>query len=508
MLGGVRKAFFCILLMGQGLVAAERLNVAISSAPNNLNPFFSTDANSQNINRLVHITLTDFNKSMKFSCRLCKSYSERVEGGKHIISFLLRDDVFFWDGTLVTASDVKNSVEYYANDADIKSIFRFAFGKISDVRIIDKNSVELVYDKFSLENLSNLALLKILKIKKVKGQKIGVPEIIGAGPYKYEKILPLRVDLTPARGQNLKKLSFKVVKDETTLALKILNEEIDISLANISPRKLFWLKKQKSGLAFDEIQSSNYVYMGINHRDDLLKDRQIRKAIAHLIPREDILKYKLKDTAVISNGFMSKAFSSYYRDLKFDEFDPVKSNQILSQLGYKKNSDGFYEKDGKVLKLDWKVSNNSATVELVRTIKSYLNKNGIDLDVTTMEWGTFMKSVKTGNFDIMIGRWVGFTGPDIMNYVFHSKSLPPKGANRGAYINKELDEILDKAEAEVEEKNRADLYAKAQQILNQDYAYVNLWHPKIIWIRRKCLGDLSPWPNGSFLPLLEVKPKC
>ena len=85
------------------IMAAEKINIAISATPSNINPFFSTDANSQNINRLVHMALIDFNQKMQFECKACTSFEEKIIGNKQIIKFKLREDLTFADGTPVTA---------------------------------------------------------------------------------------------------------------------------------------------------------------------------------------------------------------------------------------------------------------------------------------------------------------------------------------------------------------------------------------------------------------------
>jgi peptide/nickel transport system substrate-binding protein len=140
------------------LIAADKINVAISAAPNNLNPFFSTDANSQNINRLVHMALIDFNQKMQFECKACSTFEEKMVGSKQVLKFKLREDLTFADGNPVTAEDVKKSWEYYAKNEKIKSTFMGAFETLESVSVLDKYNLIITYSSFSLENLSNLAL--------------------------------------------------------------------------------------------------------------------------------------------------------------------------------------------------------------------------------------------------------------------------------------------------------------------------------------------------------------
>lgn len=500
--------FIVSIIFLPSLGQAKSIKFAISSAPSNLSPFYATDANSQNLNRLIHITLTDFSKDMNFVCRFCEEYSERMNGKKHIIHFKLKKDIKFWDRQNVKAQDVYNSWKYFTDKEVIKSKFGYGLSRIKDIKIINDYEVELIYDEYNPDNLSDLALLKIVKIeKKDIVTNISHEKIIGAGPYKIKKESELEVVLSPV-SKGRPELIFKVVKDETTLALKLINKEIDLSLASISPRKTFWLKENVEGIDFHNVEGTNLIYMGINHKNVFLKELKVRKAISLLIPREKIIKYKLKGTATPASSFFSKAFSSMFMKDAYDKYDSSKSAKLFEESGFKKNESGIWEKNGKPLSLTFRVSNNKNTIETVETIKDFLKKGGVSVVVSVQEWGTFYRNLKQGNFDLVIGQWVGFTGPAILRFVFHSKSTPPNGANRGFFINKEFDKLIDKATVEQNEKKRNYYYKEALKISNQEYSYINLWHPNIIWIGRSCLSNLEIQPNGSFLPLLNMVNNC
>lgn len=487
--------------------SASRVVIALSATPSQLSPFFATDANSQNLNRLLHLSLTDFESDMSFGCRLCVTFAERFEDERHVINFKLREDVTFWDGQIVEALDVKKSWEYFT-DETIKSNHRFAFKNIEDVKVLSKNEVEITYKSFSLENLSNLSLLKIVKIVDLEqGKPLELVNIVGAGPYQLSSNSSFEIILNP-RDSKKPVLEFKVVRDETTLALKLINGEIDLALSAISPRKINWLRERKSDLHFWETAGATYIYLGLNHRSTHMKDLRVRKALSHLLPREEVLKHKLRNTAQLATGLFSKVFAGMYLDSKIDEYDPKKAEKLFHEAGYKKSDKGEWQLNGQNVEIDWKVSNNKSVIEVVEVFKSYLNENGIKVNITIQEWGTFMRSVKNGSFDVVMSQWVGFTGPDMLNFVFHSESVPPAGANRGYFISDEMDSLLDLAKTERDEEKRTNLYRKASKLAADQYAYINLWHPNIIWIGKKCLSLDEIHSNGSYYPLLNLETRC
>lgn len=506
----MKSAKTIVILLGLFLInavmAQEKINIAISAIPNNLAPFYSTDANSQNINRLVHSALIDFNEKMQFVCIACESYAESMKGEKQVFIFKLRPGLTFSDGSPVTATDVKKSYEYFAKDQNIKSTFLGTYEAIEAVNVIDSKTVEFVYKNFSLENLSNLSLLKIVRIANPQAAIIGPLDIMGCGEYVLKNIEPLEIVVEP-RVKSKPTLVFKVVKDETTLALKLINKEIDLSVANMSPRKVFWLKSQP-GIKVWDMPSGNFQFMGVNHKRDLFKDIRVRKAFSLLIPRKDILEYKLKNTAVLSVGMFSPAFSDLFVPTEIDKNDVEEARKLLTEAGWKKNKKGILEKNGKRLEVDWKVSNNKASIEVVDVLQHFLEKEGMIVNVSIQEWGTYMSAFKAGKFDVVVGQWVGFTGPDMLKFVFHSQYTPPKGGNRTGYHNPELDALLDKATVETDAEKRNALYKNAVQLINKDYATINLWHPNIIWIGRSCLSEIKLDSTGSFYPLKTLEKSC
>lgn len=498
------------LILGMTRGAAEVIKpvrIAISSSPSNLSPFFSTDGNSQNILRLIHTSLIDFNKKMQVTCRLCISFKEWKSDGKHHIRFLLKKNTKFYDGSLLTSKDVKKSWQYYTDNKKIKSIFRFAFGNIEKILIHSDYDVELIYKNFDMSNLTNLTLFKIIKIYNYnKKEKIEVKDIISAGLYKVGVSEEMKIDLL-SLNQKSPNLNFIVVKDETTLALKLMGGEVDLSLANISPRKLQWLKSEENiKLNFSEELGSNYKYLGINHNQKYLKNKNIRKALYSLIPREKIIKYKLKSTAVLSTGLFSKAFADYYRVPKIDT--KVSAHKILKSEGYTLNSDNFYSKNNEVIKLSIRTSSNKSAVEVATVISHYFNHSGIKTDIITSEWGSFMKALKSGRFDLVLGQWIGFAGPEMLKSTFHSESMPPKGLNRGRFSNKEFDNYINLSVNSLNKEKRLKNYHLAMDIVDEELPYMNLWHPNIIWISRKCIKFNGVYPNGSFLALLPIENNC
>ena len=123
---------------------------------------------------------------------------------------------------------------------------------------------------------------------------------------------------------------------------------------------------------------------------------------------------------------------------------------------------------------------------------------GIDLNIQSLDWGTFYGDIKHGKFELYSLSWVGLQLPDIFRYAFHSESLPPTGANRGYYQNVEVDRLIESAESSNNLAERVMIYAAIQHRLLYDLPYVPLWFEDQLVVRQKNISGYSTSPDGRF----------
>src|SRR6202044_4690 len=120
---------------------------------------------------------------------------------------------------------------------------------------------------------------------------------------------------------------------------------------------------------------------------------------------------------------------------------------------------------------------------LAAVMQQQMRAAEIALTLRSAEFGTFYADVTHGAFQMYVLKWIGSNeDPDIFRYMYSSASFPPKGANRGHYINPRIDALLAQAAAEtgppeqVEARRRA-AYIEIQKILADELPSVPLWYP-------------------------------
>ena len=144
-------------------------------------------------------------------------------------------------------------------------------------------------------------------------------------------------------------------------------------------------------------------------------------------------------------------------------------------------------------------------MRLATVIQAQLAQVGIQVEVRSYDWGTFYGDIKAGRFQLYSLSWVGIRTPDIFRYIFHSASVPPRGANRGRYRSPRADRIIETARAEPDLERQAAHYRELQALLLEELPYVPLWYENQVCAYRNAVRGYRLAPDGNYDGLAEVE---
>jgi peptide/nickel transport system substrate-binding protein len=179
------------------------------------------------------------------------------------------------------------------------------------------------------------------------------------------------------------------------------------------------------------------------------------------------------------------------------DYNPARAEDLLDHAGFARPANG-----GPRFKLTLKTSTEELSRLTAAALQDQWRRVGIELELRPLEFATLLSDVSRGDFQLCYLRWVGANNdPDIFEYVFHSKKIPPEGANRGHYRNPQLDALLDAMRVENNRENRKRLCSEVQKIVASDLPYLPLWFTDNISVHRRGLGpvELSPANDYDFL---------
>ena len=127
------------------------------------------------------------------------------------------------------------------------------------------------------------------------------------------------------------------------------------------------------------------------------------------------------------------------------------------------------------LHLVLKTSTEESSRTLGAVLQDQWRRVGIDLELRSLETATLLSDVGKGNFQLYTLRWIGGNDdPDIFEFIFSSRRMPPDGANRGHYRNPRVDALLvDQARVEPDREKRRQLFSQVQRIVAEDLPYLN-----------------------------------
>jgi peptide/nickel transport system substrate-binding protein len=126
---------------------------------------------------------------------------------------------------------------------------------------------------------------------------------------------------------------------------------------------------------------------------------------------------------------------------------------------------------------------------------------GVMLEIHTNEWATFYSDLSRGNFAIATSQWVGVNDPHQYALLFASSEIAPQGANRGAYANPAMDQLLAAGDSTIAIDDRKLIYARVQAIAADDLPYISLWWMDNVTVMNRRLHGFEAYPNGSLASL-------
>jgi len=221
----------------------------------------------------------------------------------------------------------------------------------------------------------------------------------------------------------------------------------------------------------------------INHKKPPFSQKQFRKALAYAINQQEIVdKAHRGFGSPASYGLLSPDHEFYNPNIQGYKPDLSKAREILESLGYTKGPGGFYGKDGETLQIELLASNISAAGESStdrdgEIIKKQLENAGIRVKLTNMEQATTDARVRKWDFDLSISGHGGLLGDaTILNRMISPRY---KGSvNSARYgANKELLELFEAQELEMNEDKRKTLVWKIQEIHAEELPSIPLYYP-------------------------------
>ena len=492
---GFAAVFFvllCPLLSCSGKPDPNTLVMIIESSPTNLDPRVGIDAQSERIDNLIFDDLLSRGDDLNVAPGLAERW--QIPDPLTYI-FHLHRGVRFHDGRPLTSRDVKWTFESMLQ-GKIRSTKTAVYKFVDRIDAPDDATVLFHLKEPDSTLLWNLSDGAVGVVPFGSGDEM-TQHPIGSGPFKFvsaetdrEVVIERNDDYWGGKAK-LARVRFAVVPDETTEALELRKGSGDIAINSLTPDTVVTLARDPR-LKVERAAGTRLAYLGFNLRDPILKNVQVRQAIAYALDRRPMIEYLWRGEAEPARSILPAQSWAYNGNVPAYEHDPGKAQQLLDAAGYPAvNGIRFH--------ITMKTSTDPNTRLMVAVMQQQLRDVGIVLDIRSFEFATFFSDVQHGAFQIYGLRWIGGNeDPDIFEYAFHSSKFPPNGANRDYYSNPNVDALIDEARRQVDPKLRKPLYAEVQRILADDVPYINLWYLDNVMVHSSRVRNIQLNPAGNF----------
>ena len=255
--------------------------------------------------------------------------SWRIDDAGTTILVNLREDVSFHDGTTMTATDVKASLDRVRGDPR-----RPLLGDIESIEAQGTHSVSI-----RLTRPSARLVLFELGVRIEKGASEG--RTVGTGPFRVvargeNEDTTLRMNPYYHRGTPLiDEVRLKGYPTLRTAWAAMMRSEIDLLYdVPIVSREFV---DADSTVQVSALESPYAFALVFNNRQPPFDDRRVRVALSHAIDREAIIEGAFRGHASAASGVWPKHWVYGGVDLPRN-YDPKRADRLLTELGFERPS--------------------------------------------------------------------------------------------------------------------------------------------------------------------------
>ena len=502
-------------------------------APNGVfNPLFEESAYDADINDAMWAPLLEVGYDGLMVSGIAEMPEVSEDGKKY--TFTLKEGVKWQDGTSITSEDIEFTFKvlmdktytgrFERENLDVVGWKDYRDGVtdyIAGFEIIDYRTFSITLNSANGKNIYYFNVKPLAKhiygVDYVQGNAKDLEKYhrtpFGNGAYKFvsykdgEEVVLVANENYYKGKPKIENLIFRVV-NETNQLLLLQNGDIDVIRQGMSVTDENLQLLEQLGFANAIItENLGYGYIAINHKEEILQDVNVRKALAYGLDRQSVVEAAFGGQANVIDIPQSTVSWAYPDDEDFVKYpyDPEKAKQLLEEAGWKVGSDGIREKDGVKLSLKFLASSpNSVNDALVPIMIQNYKDIGIEVKAEQMEFRTLIEKqteAKEGKFSYHLAflAWALTPDPDSSS-VFGTDG----SSNKTLYSNPVVDELLKSALNELDQEKRKELYNELYKELSDDLPYIFLYQRRnmdVYLARVKGMEGATPY--RSFIEDLE-----
>jgi peptide/nickel transport system substrate-binding protein len=495
---------------GKEVDADATVTVAMETIWENMDYMTNSSLNAAGIFEMTFDALVDLDENVTLQPSVAREWSVSEDG--KVWTFKLRNDVRFWDGTLLTAKDVKYTMERMQQDDYnigntnyLNNQFQFEKAVVVDdftIEVYTKSPVPAL-----LYTIEEISILPEHVYSNLTPEQAAAQTIMGSGPFKFvqfqkdDRVILERNDDYWDGPAAFKTLIYRAIAEASTRVAELETGGVDVIQS--VPMAQYSLVNGFPNASTKAMINGCRMYLGFNHESPRYQDRNVRLALNHAVDWESINQAFFNGNAPrmvlhINKPWLNESLSAY-------EFDLAKVDSLMTESGYAKNAAGFWVKDGVEFAPSIMVyyAQSSERYEIALSLVDQMRKAGFNADVFYLERAAAFEKLDKREVDDMffIGSCTSYEGQgDISDLSANSAS------NYGRWNNPDFEALYAQLLVEFNMDKRRELLNEMQVIMYDEAPQIPLWILIAVWGISDDV-DWSPTPTGRALMYSAVKYK-
>ncbi|MFD1030224.1 glutathione ABC transporter substrate-binding protein [Metaplanococcus flavidus] len=468
---------------GNEETAGGDLVLAVLADASTLDPQGTSDVTSSVVQENIYENLVEKDENNDIIPGLAKSWKAVDE---LTWSFTLNEGIKFHDGEDFNAEAVKANLDRILNP-DLGSPRHNLFAMITDVEVVSEYELHISTEYAFSPLLSHLTHNSVGMISPALIEQANADfengddpfaavsaNPAGTGYFKFDSWEPgqmirlVKNEDYWGEPAHVDSVEFRVVPDSQVRLANLETGNVHI-IDPVQPNEVSRIENGDAA-SIHRQASASLLYLGFHTEKEPFDNPLVRQAISHAIDHESIVSGIYEDLAIPATGPLAPGTFGYSEDVEGITYNMDKARELMAEAGYE---DGFST-------TIW-TSDNPQRLSIAVLVQEALADLNIDVEIQSMEFGTYLDATAAGEHDMLIDSYSNPTGDaDYQMYTLFHSSQKGESGNLTFYENAEVDALLDDARRETEPEERAAIYAEAANILTEEAPMSFLLHQEFL----------------------------
>ncbi|MBO5452393.1 MAG: ABC transporter substrate-binding protein [Clostridia bacterium] len=445
--------------------------------PDTLNPLLTVHQTNAAVFSLIGESPLTLNNDMTVSCNIAENYTCNDDAS--VWTFNIKKGCVFSDGSMLTAENVINSIDMLRSSP--KNMYYPLMTYVKSYRAISDYSVEITL------KIKGNTFLSYMNFPVIKSRS----EMVGSGAYIIESEDKDNIVLkaSDTKKTNIETINVHIYPKNDMEVNAYMSNETDVISADFY--QLAELSTSNRSTQTEYI-SDFFTYLGFNTESETGGDINIRKAVASLIDKEEI----------VQNIFVShaKTTNSPYKP------GTIYSNLVTNDYKYNIEKAQSYLADSEKTfeDISFSILVNNETVgkkQVAEFIAAKLTQAGMDVSVNAVSYETYLQKIRDKDF-------VAFIAETKMPKDFDVSFMFSTSGNNFSYVKDSFTEALHGFIFSSNFEDKAKHSKTVQQILLNDVPIISLYYrTNTLFTDSSVTGDFDPLHDNIFNGLTQWKIK-